>query len=250
MQQRFFAGVLCSQFGQGFVEQRLGLGVADVHAGAVVVARETAGVDGAGHAGADLGAPFVTTALLAAAVQLPQGVVHMLGGHGLHALALQVVPGLACGHGLQVAGGAGVHAQRELEGFALELFGVGGHQVVEDAALERQRRLAKQARVQRRQLQQRRRLGAAGPGRGGSGGGIAPRRTAARAATALAARAIRALRGLRRGRRRIAGGGGGRRGGVGGRHGIGHGRQGLQENKPAIISEIGCAAHASASSST
>ena len=49
VQQRFFAGVLCSQFDQGFVEQRLGLGIADVHAGAVVVARETAGVDGDGE---------------------------------------------------------------------------------------------------------------------------------------------------------------------------------------------------------
>jgi len=59
---------------------------------------------------------------------------------------------LARGHRRQVAAGAGVQGQRGLQRFALEDLGVGVLQVLEDAALERQGLLAKQGRVQRRQL--------------------------------------------------------------------------------------------------
>ena len=50
----------------------------------------------------------------------------------------------ASGHGLQVAGGTGVDAQRHLEGFALKTRRVGGQQVLEDTALERAEHRAKQ----------------------------------------------------------------------------------------------------------
>ena len=58
----------------------------------------------------------------------------------------------ASGDGLQIAGGAGVDAQRHLERFALKRVGVGDQQVLEDTALERAEHRAKQVGVQARQL--------------------------------------------------------------------------------------------------
>ena len=84
----------------------------------------------------------------------------MLGRHGLHRPALQVVALLAGGHALQVAGGARVDAQRQLERIALEPFRVRGHQVLKNTALERPEHRAKELRVQRGELLERRRNGA------------------------------------------------------------------------------------------
>jgi hypothetical protein len=65
-------------------------------------------------------------------------VQHMLGRHGFHFHALQIAACRARGHDIQIAGGAGVQGQRLLEAVLVQRFALGGLQVLEDAALERQ----------------------------------------------------------------------------------------------------------------
>ena len=72
----------------------------------------------------------------------------MLGRDRLHRLTLQVVPRDAAGHGLQVARGARVQAQRDLELLGLQAVRMRGHHLLEHAQLERQETRAEQVRIE------------------------------------------------------------------------------------------------------
>ena len=247
-QQGFFACLQGSQFGQGLGQHGVGGFVAGVHAFGVFLARQAAGLDIAHDARHQFGPQILAAPALAAAVHLQQCLVDVLGGHGFYRLALQIVALAPFGNAVQVAGGACMDAQGQFQRFALKQLGVCGQQVLEDAALERQKHCAKELRVQLGQLFQR---GRHGPWRAGRLGlAIGLRRTGTgcgtctfTAAAGVAARGVggrgRALRAggsvhrpLVRGRAWGCGGSGGL---VRCGRGIGHGRAGEGATKPSIM---------------
>ena len=117
------------------------------------------------------------------------GVQDMLGGHGFDRIALQIMALRPAGHGLQVAGGAGVDGHGHFQPGFVQRLAMGGQQVLKNAAFERLHGGPKQGRVQLRQLQQNGvraplyggRVGGGqgrGLGRGSSSGGISHGRAA------------------------------------------------------------------------
>ncbi|MNS88030.1 hypothetical protein D3C72_1219900 [compost metagenome] len=150
--QRLGLGIKFSNFLHGSAKQSLGGFVLHLHTLQEGVARQVGGDVGHAHAAAQLDLQVFTVTRLAAAESLDQRVEHVLGCHGFHHIALQIVARLAHGHGVQVARRARVQAQRHLQLVLVERVGVGCHQVLEDATLERQRLLAKKRRVHASQL--------------------------------------------------------------------------------------------------
>ena len=84
---------------------------------------------------------------LAAAKHFQQRMVYVLGRHDLYRLALQVVAVFARRYSGQVTGGTGVHRERGLEAIALKGLRMRLLQVLEDAALQRQKHGTKELGV-------------------------------------------------------------------------------------------------------
>ena len=156
-QQRFALGGLLGEFGQGFVDHGVVVLVARAHQHRIGFAVQARGLDGLGDARDQLRAQvFAVVALRAAAVQLQDGVVHMLGRDRVERVAVEVVARQAGGHALQVAGGARVLAHGDLQVFGLEVFGVARKQLFVHAELQRHEARAEELRVQLEQPFQRR----------------------------------------------------------------------------------------------
>ena len=123
-----------------------------MHPQRVVLRAQARGQKGLNHALAQLGPQVFLGTPLAALKHLQQRMVHVLGRHRLHRLALQVVALLARGHHRQVGRGAGVKGQRGLERLARKKVRMRGQNVLKNAALERQKSGTEQLRIERREL--------------------------------------------------------------------------------------------------
>ena len=159
LQQCLVTGHAGGQLGHRIVQDGVGRVVLVAHAQGVVGRGHARAFCCQQHAVVQLGAHVFTRAGMAAFEHLQQRMVLVLGCHGFHRVARQVMPGLARRHGREVAGGACVQRQCFFQAVFGQYLGLGRQQVLQDAALERQRLGTKQGGVQRGQLCQHRVLG-------------------------------------------------------------------------------------------